>query len=135
MATDARLEGLTLAVADITRSVEFYGEKLGFTVEVNGPRFAMIRVGGSTGGTIGLLSMETADAAGAKNWTAEQRAAIHVELSSDDIDALYEVLTERGVHFASPPHDEPWERSMHTYDPDGYTVEFAQGLRGHNTPS
>ncbi len=135
MANDVRLEGLTLAVADVRRSVEFYCEKLGFVAEVNGPHFAMIRVGGATGGTIGLLSMETADAVGAKSWTAEQRAAIHVELSSDDIDALYDALTARGVHFASPPHDEPWERSMHAYDPDGYTVEFAQGLRGHNTPS
>ena len=24
---------------------------------------------------------------------------------------------------------------MQTYDPDGYTVEFAQGRRGHNRPS
>jgi hypothetical protein len=29
----------------------------------------------------------------------------------------------------------PWERSMQTYDPDGYTVEFAQGRRGHNKPA
>jgi hypothetical protein len=26
---------------------------------------------------------------------------------------------------------EPWERSMRAYDPDGYTVEFAEGRRGH----
>jgi len=36
--------------------------------------------------------------------------------------------------FHEPPHDEPWERSMAAFDPDGYTVEFAQGRRGANKP-
>ena len=53
---DVRLEGLTLRVADVRRSIEFYCNKLGFTVEINkAPQFALIRVGGPTGGTIGLL--------------------------------------------------------------------------------
>ena len=34
---------------------------------------------------------------------------------------------------SSAPHDEPWERSMTALDPDGYSVEFAQGHRGRNT--
>jgi len=32
---DVRLEGLTLRVADVGRSIDFYGNKLGFTVEIN----------------------------------------------------------------------------------------------------
>ena len=41
---------------DVRRSIEFYGNKLGFAVEINkAPQFAMIRVGEPTGGTIGLL--------------------------------------------------------------------------------
>jgi catechol 2,3-dioxygenase-like lactoylglutathione lyase family enzyme len=56
---EVRLEGLTLRVADVRRSIEFYGNKLGFAVEINkAPKFAMIRVGGPTGGTIGLLVQE-----------------------------------------------------------------------------
>jgi hypothetical protein len=40
----------------VGRSIDFYGNKLGLTVEINkAPQFAMIRVGGATGGTIGLL--------------------------------------------------------------------------------
>jgi hypothetical protein len=30
--------------------------------------------------------------------------------------------------FHVPPHDEPWERVMTRLDPDGYSVEIAQGL-------
>lgn len=82
-----------------------------------------------------MLSTETAEAAGAKAWTKEQRAAIHVELASDDIDVVYSELTAQGIQFDSLPHDEPWERSMHIYDPDGYRVKFAQGVRGHNPPT
>jgi catechol 2,3-dioxygenase-like lactoylglutathione lyase family enzyme len=135
MANGIRLEGLTLAVADVKRSIEFYRDQLGLVVEVDkAPDFGMIRVGGKNGGTIGLLSMELADGAAAKSWTPQQRAAIHVELSTDDLNELYNELKTRGVRFHTPPHDEPWERCMDILDPDGYTVEIAQGRRGHNEP-
>jgi catechol 2,3-dioxygenase-like lactoylglutathione lyase family enzyme len=124
---DTRLEGLTLRVADVRHSIEFYGGKLGFTVEIDkAPQFAMIRVGGPQGGTIGLLSAE-----GVPAMTPEQRAGIHIELTTDNLDALYQTLLARGVEFFEPPHEEPWERSMRAHDPDGYTVEFAEGRRGH----
>jgi catechol 2,3-dioxygenase-like lactoylglutathione lyase family enzyme len=62
---EVRLEGLTLRVADVRRSIEFYGNKLGFTVEIDkAPQFAMIRVGGPTGGTIGLLVHDSSDPSG-----------------------------------------------------------------------
>jgi catechol 2,3-dioxygenase-like lactoylglutathione lyase family enzyme len=129
---DVRLEGLTLRVADVRRSVEFYGNKLGFAVEINkAPQFAMIRVGGPTGGTIGLLVHDSADPFGSKSTTRQQRAGIHVELTTDHLDALYEQLKGRGVEFFEPLHEEPWERSMRVRDPDGYTIEFAEGRRGH----
>jgi len=135
VANEIRLEGLTLAVADVKRSIEFYRDQLGLAVVVDkAPQFGMIRVGGKNGGTIGLLSMELTDGAAAQSWTAQQRAAIHVELSTDDLDGLYNDLKSRGVKFHTPPHDEPWERCMDILDPDGYTVEIAQGQRGRNEP-
>ncbi len=125
---DVRLEGLTLRVESVRRSIEFYGEKLGFGVEIDkAPDFAMIRVGGPQGGTIGLLPL----AAGTPSLSAQQRSGIHIELTTDNLDALYEELKARGVEFFEPPHEEPWERSMRAHDPDGYTVEFAEGRRGH----
>jgi len=127
---EIRLEGLTLRVADVKRSIEFYSGKLGLCVEIDkAPQFAMIRVGGPTGGTIGLLMHDNAP--GSLSMTPEQRAGIHVELSTDHLELLYEHLKTRGVVFFEPPHEEPWERSMRAQDPDGYTVEFAEGRRGH----
>jgi catechol 2,3-dioxygenase-like lactoylglutathione lyase family enzyme len=125
-----RLEGLTLRVGDVKRSIEFYSGKLGLCVEIDkAPQFAMIRVGGPTGGTIGLLVHD--DLPASFSMTPEQRAGIHVELSTDNLEQLYKHLKARGVVFFEPPHEEPWERSMRAHDPDGYTVEFAEGRRGH----
>ena len=126
-----RFEGLTLAVADVQRSIEYYGDKLGLTVEVNAaPAFAMIRTPG--GGTIGLRALDDARKEGVQPSAPAQKLGIHVEFSTDDLDGLYQVLLGRGVTFRELPHDEPWERSMTALDPDGYAVEFAQGRRGHN---
>ena len=134
MAIPMRFEGLTLTVEDVERSVGFYAGTLELAVEVNAPPdFAMIRIGGSTGGTIGLLSSARAKADGAEAMTMRQKRSVHVEFSTDDLDALYTTLLARGVAFHEVPHDEPWERSMTALDPDGYSIEFAQGHRGRNT--
>jgi len=125
---EIRLEGLTLRVENVQRSIAFYETKLGFTLEINkAPQFAMIRVGGTSGGTIGLLKKDEDGLP-----TSEQnQTGIHVELTTDHLDALHQELLARGVEFFEPPHDEPWERSMKAYDPDGYVIEFAEGRRGH----
>ena len=130
MTDKMRFEGLTLTVADVQRSIDFYSGKLGLLVAWSSvPAFAMMRLGA---GTIGLLAMTEAQKEGVQPSTPEQKAAMHVEFTTDDLDGLYEELKSKGVEFHQPPHDEPWERAMTAYDPDGYAVEFAQGKRGHN---
>jgi catechol 2,3-dioxygenase-like lactoylglutathione lyase family enzyme len=126
-----RFEGLTLTVRSVAESIAFYSGKLGMTVEWNAaPAFAMLRVPGAGGGTIGLLAVEEARKEGVADSSAEQKRGIHVELSTDDLDGLHAALVAQGVVFHAPPHDEPWERSMTALDPDGHSVEFAQGRRG-----
>jgi catechol 2,3-dioxygenase-like lactoylglutathione lyase family enzyme len=128
-----RMEGLTLAVKDVKRSAAFYGKKLGLKIEIDSaPHFALVRIG--PGASIGLLAARHAVPKGIKPASKAQHAAIHVELSTDDLDGLYKRLKARGVAFSEPPHDEAWERSAQARDPDGYTIEFAQGRRGRNAP-
>jgi catechol 2,3-dioxygenase-like lactoylglutathione lyase family enzyme len=125
-----RFEGLTLTVESVERSLAFYEGKLGLKAEWRSlPAFAMLRIGH---GTIGLLSMEEAQKDVVAPASAAQRAATHVEFTTDDLDGLHAALVARGVVFHAPPHDEPWERAMTALDPDGYAVEFAQGKRGKN---
>jgi hypothetical protein len=33
----------------------------------------------------------------------------------------------------APPRDRGFERQMQLRDPDGFTIEFAEGVRGHNS--
>ena len=56
-----RFEGLTLTVENVARSVAFYGGVLGLNVAYNSePAFALIKIDGDNGGSIGLLSVEEA---------------------------------------------------------------------------
>ena len=130
-----RMEGLTLTVADVATSSDYYCNRLGmFTLEWNAaPQFAMLRIIGGAA-TLGLLSWAQAEQDGASPISKAQARTIHVELSTDDLDGLYVALTSKGVAIDVPPHDEPWERSMTAFDPDGYSVEIAQGRRGQKAP-
>lgn len=122
-----RPDGLTLTVRSVKRSIDYYCKKLGFTLEVNAtPHFALIRVGGPRGGTIGLLSLTKTKKGGVGKITAKQKRTFHLEFSTENLDGLYNELLAKGVRIDIPPHDEPWERSMATLDPDGYILEFAQ---------
>ena len=121
-----RFDGISLPVTDVNRSVAFY-EQLGLTIEQTGQHFALLRKGAST---IGLLYVKTLD-----DWPAALRRNIHIEFSTDDLDTLYTELQASGVEFYQPPKDQKWERNMAILDPDGYRVEFAQGLRGDNAPT
>jgi catechol 2,3-dioxygenase-like lactoylglutathione lyase family enzyme len=130
MAIDVHLDGVTLMVSSVRRSMKFYAETLGFTIVVDAaPDFSLVRVGGTGGGTIGLLALKHAGVGKAKRVTPAMRAGAHVELSTSDLDGLYKKLRGRGVEFDGPPHDEPWERTACARDPDGYALEFAQGKR------
>ena len=129
-----RSAGLSLTVEDVDRSVAFYVGKLGLELTyLASPAFAMVR--NSDGGLIGLLSIEEASKDGVEAASPAQRRGVHVEFTTDDLDGLYDQLRAAGIEFAEPSHDEPWERAMTAYDPDGHSVEFGQGPRGSFTTS
>ena len=128
MPLDIQMDGLTLSVANVKRSVKFYCETLGFTLVVDtAPDFAMVRPKAPHSPTIGLLSLEWAVEEKLKKVTPAMTEGMHLEFSTGDVDALYETLKKKGVTFDGPPEDRSWgERSTYGTDPDGYTIEFAQ---------
>jgi catechol 2,3-dioxygenase-like lactoylglutathione lyase family enzyme len=120
-------EGLSLPVTSLDRSVPFY-QSLGFRLEIRTDQFALLRLGS---GTLGLL--ELGRASGLESGIPSRlRALVQIELSTPDLDGLFAHLTGAGVQIAVPPRDRGFERSMQCRDPDGFTVEFAEGHRGHN---
>jgi hypothetical protein len=63
------------------------------------------------------------------------RPFVQVEMGTDDLDGLHDDLLARGIPVHTPPRDRGFERQMQLRDPDGFTVEFAEGTRGRNSTS
>ena len=82
MTEPIRFEGISLPVSDVERSVAFY-QQFGFELQVRYGNFALLRLGE---GTIGLLKMDLS------KWPSAPRGAIHIELSTENLDTLFEQL-------------------------------------------
>jgi catechol 2,3-dioxygenase-like lactoylglutathione lyase family enzyme len=112
------ISAVTLAVADMHRSVAFY-RALGFVVRYGGDAasFTSFSVGGS------YLNLEQAGGAGdVRPWG---RIVFHVA----DVDALYGRALDAGFAPSTTPRDAPWgERFFHLSDPDGHELSFARPL-------
>ena len=112
--------GMSLPVTSLDRSVPFY-TSLGFATQVRTPRFALLRLGGSTLGLLELGAVMSQD----DDRVRRLRMFVQVELLADDLDELYAGFVARGVPVTGPPRDRGFERQLQLRDPDGFTVEFA----------
>ncbi len=106
------LDGITLQVEDVERSLEFYQRIPGAVLEHHRPgEFALLRIGQARLGLLGF---------GAPSF--------HLEISTNDVDELHVQLRDAGMKPAGPPQDRHWgERTFDVIDPDGNRIEFAAG--------
>lgn len=106
------LEGVTLQVADVERSREFYQRIPGAVLEHHRPgEFALLCIGEAR---LGLLAF------GAPGF--------HLEIAASDVDRLHVELSRAGMEPLGPPEDRHWgERTFDVIDPDGNRIEFADG--------
>src|SRR5262245_16410081 len=112
------LEGITLQVADVERSLAFYGTIPGAIVAYHRPgEFALVTIGK---GRLGLLSKRFG-------------GPTHVEIDTGDLDGLYQQLREAGITPESPPSKKPWDvvRDFVVVDPDGHAIEFGEAHGTH----
>jgi predicted enzyme related to lactoylglutathione lyase len=107
---------VNIPVADQTRALAFYTEKLGFMIATDqamGPdsqRWIELRIPGAET----LVSLFTPD-------ELRDRVGSFVPLSlwSDDVEGTYEALSARGVEFLEPPKVESWGTSVIFKDSEG----------------
>ncbi len=104
---DVSMEGLTLRVTDIERSLAFYKMIPGVEEIVHRHgEFALLAVGK---GMVGLLKY----------------GATYVEFGTADVDGLYLHLQEVGFPVEGAPSQKPWGAYTFTvHDPDGHVLEF-----------
>ena len=110
------ISAVTLAVTDMARSVEFYGEKIGLEMLYGGASasFTSFKVGD------GYINL-TLEPGHTPTWWG--RLIFHV----DDVDSIYKRLVEAGLHPSTHPVDASWgERYFHIDDPDSHELSFAK---------
>jgi catechol 2,3-dioxygenase-like lactoylglutathione lyase family enzyme len=107
-----------LGVSDMSRSLAFYRDKLGFAASTWGEpaTFAILQRG-----TVTIALTTVAKPAVSTNWAAYVYVA--------DADALYRELIGHGVRIEDAPTDQPWNcRDFVVDDPDGHMISFGQVL-------
>ena len=105
------LEGITLRVEDVERSLAFYAKLPGAQIIVHHPGFfAMLRIGA---GRLGLLQQPSAP-------------LFHLEFETPgDLDALTQQFQAAGMEHIKKPAQKNWgEIDFTMRDPDGNLLEF-----------
>ena len=126
--TAPRLTGVSpvLLVADLERSLAFYGDGLGFDCQRFGepPDFAVVK----RDDAILLLALAAETERLVPHWHIVEKmwnAYIRVE----DVDALYAEVQARGTEIDYSIYDAPHGfREFGVTDPDGYDIAFGQPL-------
>lgn len=105
--SDVSLEGMTLHVADVERSLAFYTRIPGARVEVH------------RSGSFALLSF------GKGRLSLLKDGPTHLEFDTTNPDQLYQQLKAAGLPVEDPPSLKSWgEYDFIIHDPDGHSLEF-----------
>ena len=135
---EVRRAGAILAVADFARSLSFYGDTLGLTVEAvyedppyatltaAGARLSLAEQGHPADDRPGVAMAAPAD---------PSRANVVLVLEVADARAVHAQLETDGVRFLAPPFEPPWGGCrFFCVDPDGYLVEIEQPAGAEAAP-
>ena len=122
------VHGVRYQVADVARSVAFYTQRLGFTLEHQQlPAFASVALGDSKillsgPGASGSRAMPNGQAQEPGGWN-------RVVLRVSDLPAFISVLKSAGVGFRNQMETGPGGRQIQIEDPDGNPLELFEPAR------
>jgi len=110
---------VSLTVTDIQKSLAWYRDVVGFTVDRKVERDGKLRSVALTAGEA-RISINQDD--GAKGWDRVKGEGFSLQISTtQSIDAIATGIKERGGTLDSEPADMPWGvRMFRMRDPDGY---------------
>jgi catechol 2,3-dioxygenase-like lactoylglutathione lyase family enzyme len=110
-----------LLVTDITRSIAFYTEKLGFDLDFRYEDFyaGMIKDGHSIHLKSGTPSTE-------ERKNKRKNEDLDLVFSVDGIEALFIQLLNNPVEIIQPLRNMPYGKEFYLVDPDGYIISFLE---------
>lgn len=123
----ARTLGASLTVTDLAKSVAWYRDVLGFTVDQEIEREGTLRAVRVKAGTVGLMLNQDD---GAKGWTRVKGEGLSLMLTTvQSVDTIADRIKEHGGALESEPADMPWgARVFRVLDPDGFKLVIASPL-------
>ena len=110
-----KISHVMLGVSDIERSVNFYRDQLGFTLQNRFESFAFFDGGAITLALSGDIW----------NYAGKAAGAMQVVLGVDNVKASYAALKEKGVEFINEPRNvngREWAANFR--DPDGHLLSI-----------
>jgi predicted enzyme related to lactoylglutathione lyase len=116
------LEVATIYVSDQDRARDFYVDKLGWRLHGETPMPGGMRwIGVQPEGSQTSFSLM-------KPRNEEERIGVHTGFvfATNDLEAAYKELTERGVRFIQPPTFQGWGTYSEFEDPDGNRIGLSQ---------
>jgi len=117
---------VTLFTEDLEKSKEFYEKVFGLALDFEGDTSAVFKIGETL---INLLQISSADelVAPAKVGSPDDGAQLVFTVHVDDVDAMCQKLTAKGVELINGPMDRPWGiRTASFKDPGGHIWEIAK---------
>jgi catechol 2,3-dioxygenase-like lactoylglutathione lyase family enzyme len=119
-----------LIVSDVGRSVAFYRDVVGATVERENPpamlrlynAWLVLNVGGGPTDDKPQVTVATP--------TDPTVVSSFLNIRVADIESVYALWSSRGAHFITPPIDRGAEIRCYLHDPDGHLIELGQTTMG-----
>lgn len=115
---------LSLTVKDLSKSVTWYRDVVGFTVDREIVRDGVLRGVAIAAGSVRLL-LNLDD--GARGWDRKKGEGFSFQLrTSQNLDEIANAIKARGGTLALEPTDMPWgARIMRLVDPDGFRFSIS----------
>ena len=116
-----------IVVSDMSRSVEFYRDRLGIPLKFESPDWTEFQTGTTTLALHGGGVKPTTPPAGDPT---KQAGSCSIGFNVPDVDKTYQELKAKGINFVMPPTQREGEgiKLAVCVDPDGLPIAFAQTI-------
>ena len=117
-----------VVVSDMSRSVEFYRDKLGLPLKFESPQWTEFLTGATT---LALHGGGKPQEKKEGNPGEQFAGTCSIGFNVENVEKTFADLKSKGVHFVMPPKEQKEEgiKLAVAVDPDGLPVAFAETLR------
>jgi len=121
--------GASLTVNDLQKSLAWYRDVVGFTVDQEHQREGRLVAVALKAGSVRILLGQDD---GAKGWDRAKGEGFSLMITTaQDVDEIAKGITERGGTLELQPTDMPWgARAFRVVDPDGFRLAISSEVAG-----